>query len=185
MNSLSFDLQLIDKALIIFCIQIFLCRIADVSLGTIRTVLTVKGMSKRAAICGFFEVFIWFIIVREALNSGSGHILTAVFYAGGFATGTLIGGVLSRKLIKGSIEVQIITKTDDDVLEIYLRQAGFGVSVVEVNASEYSDKKKMLFVETENARFKELKKIVMEKSEGAFMTVKDTAYVQNGFFLKK
>lgn len=185
MGSLKFDFSLVDAEMLIFCIQIFCFRIADVSLGTIRTVFTVKGKSKKAAVFGFFEVLIWFIIVREALNSGTGHILTAIFYAGGFATGTLIGGALSKKFISGKAEVQIITRNSDDNLEKYIRKAGFGVTVVEVKPSDYSNKRYMLLVETENNRLKELRKIVMEKSEGAFITVKDTAYVQNGFFLKK
>ena len=185
MNSLILDFSLIDKAMIIFCIQIFCFRIADVSLATIRTVFTVKGKNGMAAVFGFFEVLIWFIVVREALSSGTGHIITAIFYAGGFAAGTLIGGVLSSKLINGKVEVQVITKTSDESLERAMRSAGFGVSAIEVKASDFSDKRYMLLAEVENKRLKELKKLVMSHSEGAFITVKETSFVQNGFFMRK
>ena len=185
MDSLIFDFSLIDKTMIIFGIQLFLFRILDVSLGTIRTVFTVRGKSSMAALCGFFEVLIWFIVVREALSSGGNHIITAVFYAGGFAAGTLIGGILSEKLVNGKIEVQIIVCENADILEKAIRDAGFGLSVVEVKASDFSDKKYMFFTEIESRRLKELKRLVMKTSESAFITVKETRYVQNGYFVKK
>ncbi|MBR0105361.1 MAG: DUF2179 domain-containing protein [Firmicutes bacterium] len=185
MDSLVFDFSLIDKALIVFCVQLFCFRIVDVSLATIRTVFTVKGKSGTAALCGFFEVLIWFIVVREALSSGGNHIITAVFYAGGFAAGTLIGGILSEKLINSKMEVQIIVCENAEALEKAIREAGFGLSVVEVKASDFSDKKYMFFTEVESKRLKELKKLVMKTSEKAFITVKETKYVQNGYFIKK
>ena len=185
MDSLVFDFSLIDKALIVFCVQLFCFRIVDVSLATIRTVFTVKGKSGTAAVCGFFEVLIWFIVVREALSSGGSHIITAVFYAGGFAAGTLIGGILSEKLINSKMEVQIIVCENAEALEKAIREAGFGLSVVEVKASDFSDKKYMFFTEVESKRLKELKKLVMKTSEKAFITVKETKYVQNGYFIKK
>ena len=42
--------------LLISCIKIFFCRIMDVSLGTVRTILTVKGKTLLSAVIGFAEV---------------------------------------------------------------------------------------------------------------------------------
>ena len=41
-------------ALFIFCL-----RLADVTLGTIRTVLVMRGVRFVAALVGFFEIIIW------------------------------------------------------------------------------------------------------------------------------
>ena len=93
------------------CIKIFLTRIIDVTLGTFRTILTVKDKVLVSSVIGFFEVLIWFLIAKEALETNS-SILIGVFYALGFASGTYIGGIISRKLIKGNLQVQIITKNN-------------------------------------------------------------------------
>ena len=82
------------------CIKIFVVRILDVSLGTCRTVMVVKGKTLYATIIGFIEVFIWFLIVREALNTDVESIWIAISYSLGFATGTYLGGIISKKLIK-------------------------------------------------------------------------------------
>ena len=85
--------------LILLCIKIFCARIADVSLGTIRTIFTVRGKNFFASLIGFIEICIWFTIVREALNTDSTSIWIMISYAGGYATGTFIGGRLSNRLL--------------------------------------------------------------------------------------
>ena len=89
---------------------------------------TVKGKTKEATIIGFFELLIWFLIVKEALNTTSNSIFIAISYAGGFASGTYIGSMLSNKYIKGNLSVQIITnKAYPDMVD-GLRKNGFAVS---------------------------------------------------------
>ena len=62
------------------CKKIFFVRIIDVSLGTIRTIMTVKNKRFIAAFIGFFEVLIWFLIVRKALDKNDSQILIALFF---------------------------------------------------------------------------------------------------------
>ena len=81
--------------MLLLCLKIFLVRIVDVTLGTTRTMFTVKGKRLIASLIGFFEVLIWFLIVREALQTEDKSILIAISYALGFATGTYIGGFIS------------------------------------------------------------------------------------------
>ena len=82
--------------LLLLCIKIFCVRIMDVSLGTMRMIVTVKGKAIIASLIGFVEVFIWFVIVKEALNTDSTSLWVAASYAGGYATGTFVGSMLSK-----------------------------------------------------------------------------------------
>ena len=66
--------------LLILCFKIFFVRIIEVSLGTFRTMETVKGKTKEATIIGFFELLVWFLIVKEALNTTSNSIFIAISY---------------------------------------------------------------------------------------------------------
>ena len=95
----------------LLCFKIFFARVLDVSLGTFRTLVTVKGNYKDASIIGFFEVLIWFLIVKEAINTDSSSILIGISYAFGFATGTYVGGIISAHFIKGNYTVQVIRAT--------------------------------------------------------------------------
>ena len=54
--------------MLVLCLTVFFGRIIDVSLGTIRTLFTVKGKRIIAATIGFIEATIWFLVVKEALK---------------------------------------------------------------------------------------------------------------------
>ena len=77
--------------MLIICLKIFLVRIVDVSLGTVRTIFMIKEKKVVAALIAFVEVFIWFVIVQEALSLLEKNMFVAVAYAGGFSVGTFIG----------------------------------------------------------------------------------------------
>lgn len=168
-----------DWALLWMCVYIFFCRIADVSLGTIRSVLTIKEKTIPAAVIGFFEVLIWFLVVREALTLDAG-LPAGIAYAAGFAAGTYLGGLLSKRFIKGNVVVQIVTDKNDETVTA-IRKAGYGVSVVNVNGSEYGDDKYMLFCDIDKSRLSELKKLAHEHDNDAFIMVQETKQVFNGF----
>ena len=160
------------------CIKIFLVRIIDVSLGTFRTIITVKGKSLYASLIGFIEVFIWFLIVREALNTDVESIWVAFSYSLGFATGTYIGSFLSKKFVESLLTIQIITEKYN--LINILRKNGYGVSVVNVNG--FNEKEKyMLIVGTKNKNLKPLRELTEKIDKNCFFMVTETKYVQNGY----
>lgn len=170
--------------LLILCIKVFFVRIIDVSMGTCRTLVTVKGKKGLASMIGFFEVFIWFVIVREALNTESTSLFIALSYAGGYATGTYLGSIISEKIIKGNFGVQVITSKKDDELIALLKGNGFGVSVIDVKSEKEQNEKYMLFIEINKVKFEELKKLIKKHDPNAFIVVNETKAVYNGYFSK-
>ena len=165
--------------MILLCLKIFFARILDVSLGTIRTIFTVKGKTLIASLIGFVEICIWFTVVREALNTDETSLWIMVSYAAGYATGTYIGGKLSGKIIKTNFSVQVITSNLK--LADLLREAGYAVSLINIQGQEETTDKYMLFIEIRNKNLEHLKEFIREKDEKAFIVVNETKYVQNGF----
>ncbi|MBQ5340991.1 MAG: DUF2179 domain-containing protein [Oscillospiraceae bacterium] len=169
------------KEVLILCLKIFFSRILDVSLGTLCTIFTVKGKSRTASLIGFVQIMIWFLAVRTAFNSSEGGLLLAIFYAGGYAVGTYVGGILANKLIKGTVTVQIVSSTKDDDLVNAIREAGFAISVVNVNPSQFGGEKYMIFAEVDTKRIDELRSLIYSIDSKAFITVQETKIVYNGF----
>ena len=167
--------------LLILCLKIFFVRILDVSLGTFRTIITVKGKSLYASLVGFIEVFIWFIIVKEALNTDETSIFIAIAYSLGFATGTYIGGLLSKKFIKGNLTVQVITDNAYPDLVNKLRDNGYAVTVIDVEGKDKTKEKYMLYIQITNKSLNHLQNLVKDIDKDAFIVVNETKYVQNGF----
>lgn len=162
------------------CLKIFLVRILDVSLGTVRTLFTVKGNKLVASLVGFIEVLVWFLIVKEALNTPESSILIAISYSLGFATGTYIGGMLSNVLINGNVTVQAFTNNLD--LEEELRNKGYAVSVIECKGYDEEISKHMLYININKKKERELRKNIHEFDKKAFVVVNETKYVENGYF---
>lgn len=166
--------------LFLLCLKIFCVRIIDVSLGTFRTIITVKGKAIYASLIGFIEIFVWFIIVREALNTDIDSIFIAISYSLGFATGTYIGSIISNKFIKSTFSFEIITSKKN--LADTLREEGYAVSVIDVKGKNENIDKYMLLLEINSTSLNELKTLIRKKDKNAFIIVTETKYVQNGHF---
>ena len=98
-------------SLIIIPLLIFVARIFDVTLGTIRIILVSRGVKIPAALLGFFEVLIWLIAigrVMQNLNNVSNYIA----YAGGFAMGNFVGIYIENKLAMGLLSIRVVTAKD-------------------------------------------------------------------------
>ena len=167
------------------CIKIFFSRIIDVTLGTLRTIVTVKDKVAAASIIGFFEVLIWFIIAREALEINQNSFLIGISYALGFAAGTYIGGIVSRILIKGTLSVQIITNKATQNWVENLRENGFAVSVIDINQKKGQPDKYMFFLEINKKDFDKLHRLIKKYDKDAFIVVNESKEVINGYFNHK
>ena len=167
-------------ALFLMCIKIFFARLIDVSLGTFRTINTVKGRDLIAALIGIVEITVWFLVVKEALNTTNNSIWIVVSYAFGFSVGTYIGGKISKIFIKSNLEVQVILSNKDDTIIEKIRKNGYGVTSIEVNGVK--DTKYMLYIQIRNNTLEKLKDIVRKLDKNAFIVVNETKYVENGYF---
>ncbi len=166
--------------MIYICFKIFLARIVDVSIGTIRTVLTVKGRTYLPTFLAFFEVFIWFIVAREALNTDINSLAIPIFYSLGYATGTLLGTLITNRFMKGYIGIQAITSSNNKSILSHLRTSGFGVSVVPLIKNINNKKKELLMIQVKNQELKEVTKIIRKHDSDAFVVISESKYVQNG-----
>ncbi len=166
--------------LLILCLKVFIVRIMDVSMGTIRTIVTVKGNRIMAALIGFFEALIWFIVVKEALTTNIKSIWIALSYSAGFALGTYIGTILSSRFIKGTTTFQVILSNKNENIINILRNKGYAVTVLDVKG--YKEDKYMLFIEVSNKRCNNLSNLIKAYDSKAFIVANETKYVINGYF---
>lgn len=128
-----FNSDLFD--LVILPLAIFLARIADVSLGTLRIIFVSKGMKRIAPLIGFIEVLIWIIAISKIMQNLDNWICY-IAYAGGFAAGTWIGLIIEEKLAIGHEMVRVITKRDHNELVSKLKDEGYGVTSVDAQGAD-------------------------------------------------
>lgn len=167
--------------LLLLCLKIFFARILDVSMGTIRTIYSVKGKTIISGLIAFVEVCIWFVIVREALNTELKSIWIMISYAGGYATGTILGTYISKRFINSLISVEVITSKASKNNIDYIRNEGFGVSVVNTSDNYKEDKKSILFITINSRYLEKLKRIINKIDTQAFIVINESKVVHNGY----
>lgn len=166
--------------IVFLCILIFCARVVDTSLATIRTVMVVKDRTILAFIFAFFEVFVWFMIVREALTSVENVWLLAMSYSFGYACGVIVGMYITDRFIVSNVSVNIVVKQKKEVVN-KLIEHNFAVSVSKIKGKDLISNKYMIFVATTSKRIDELKKIVTEIDNHAFIVVSENKSVLGGY----
>lgn len=106
---------------------IFLLRIVDVSLATVRMLLSVRGQKHVVPLIGFFEVLVWIFAVGNAIQHLD-SVLHLIGYAGGFASGTLVGLWIEEKMALGMATLRVMSQHGGVELAEALRERGFGVT---------------------------------------------------------
>ncbi|MBL1217383.1 MAG: DUF2179 domain-containing protein [Planctomycetes bacterium] len=123
---------------------IFIARVVDVSMGTVRTILLIRGRAAIAACIGFVEVLIWIVAAGQVLSRLDAWYL-AVAYAAGFGAGNLVGVWLESKLAIGIELVRVVSENAKVSLGQSLRALRY--SVIELQgAGEKGTPVEILFV---------------------------------------
>jgi uncharacterized protein YebE (UPF0316 family) len=157
---------------------IFLSRIVDVSLGTLRIILVSKGLRRLAPIIGFFEVLIWLIVINQIMQNVS-NVATYFGYAAGFAAGTYFGMFIEKRLSIGNVVVRVITQKDAGLLFEKLKEEKFGVTVIDATGTQ--GYVKILFMIVKKQRLEEAIKLVEQYNPNAFFTIENVQEVKSAF----
>lgn len=101
-----------DLHVLLTGLMVFVSRICDVSIGTVRTIVTVQGRSVVAFFLAVFEVSIWITVVSTVINQVNQMPVLVIFYSLGFAAGNVIGILVEKKLAFGMIILKVFTQHD-------------------------------------------------------------------------
>lgn len=137
MNSLADTLGLdpFTFQYLVLPILIFLARIMDVSINTVRIIYMLHSKKFLATFLGFFEALIWLLAISQIFQNLSSWP-TYLAYSGGFASGILVGMLIEEKLAIGRVVVRIITRKPADDLVRYFSEQNYRYSSVDAISDE-------------------------------------------------
>jgi uncharacterized protein YebE (UPF0316 family) len=147
---------------------IFLARITDVSINTIRIIYVLGGRRTTATLLGFFESFIWLMAIRQIFEHLDNWVCY-IAYPGGFAMGILVGMMIEERIAYGKVIVRIITRKDVSGLLAFLTTNNFRYTRVNSEGIDGAENLVFTVLPRENLEslLKEMKKLV----PSAFYTV--------------
>ena len=161
---------------------IFIARICDVSLGTMRIIFTSKGKRNIAPFLGFFEVLIWITAISRIMQNMDNY-LNYIAYAGGFATGNFVGMLIEERLAVGIQLVRVITHQKGEELVHILNEKGFGATIVEARGAR--EKVHLIYSIVQRNNLHNVVTIINNFDPKVFYSVEDVRATSEGVFPPK
>ncbi len=165
-------------ALLSIPILVFLARILDVSVGTLRIIFVSKGFKNYAALLGFFESLVWILAVSQVMKHMDNWVTYAAF-ALGFSVGNYVGMLIEERIAIGNQIIRIITRHDATELVGYLRENGYGVT--SVDAVGESGPVKLIFTVAKRRKLETIIAIIKCYNPNAFYTIEDVRFVKETY----
>jgi len=168
---------------VILPLLIFLARIGDVSMETIRVIYISKGIKYLAPFIAFFEIVIW-LLAMIAIMSDLANIANFLAYAFGFAMGTYVGLVIEEKLSIGMVIMRIITTNDStDEIVSFLEAENYGITSLDATGSRGNVK--MIITLVNRIDVPAITAHLQTTNPQAFFSIEDVRYVNQGVFKPK
>lgn len=167
-------------AWVILPLMIFIARICDVSMETIRVIYISKGIKFLAPIIAFFEIVIWLLAMEVVMNDLS-NVANFLAFAFGFAMGTYIGLVIEEKLSIGMVILRIITaeESDEEIIS-FMRSENYGITSLDASGSRGNVK--MILSLVNRVDVPRITEHIRATNPHAFFSIEDVRYVNEGVF---
>jgi uncharacterized protein YebE (UPF0316 family) len=177
MNFLSFLSS--STAVWVLPLFIFLARIIDVSMGTIRVIFIARGMKFLAPLLGFFEVLVWLLAIGQIMQNLT-NFVSYLAYAGGFSLGTFVGINIESRLSLGVVLFRIITQREASELIDWLKSEHYGVTVVPAEGAKGSVR--IIFTVIKRRDITTVARRIEQLNPSAFYSIEDVRFVSEGVF---
>ena len=153
--------------ILIGALIIFILRIADQTLATMRSLLLSKNKPIYSALIGLVESAIWIIAVSKVIKDIDDPILI-IAYASGFSIGTILGTYVDNLIGIGSVIVKVFTPIDSVNVADKLREVGYAVTVI--NGEGKEGVVRICWCVVPRKKVKKVLKIINHYNPAAFIT---------------
>lgn len=153
---------------------IFIARVGDVSINTLRIMFMMNGKRNIAPILGFFEALIWLLAIGQIFQNIN-NPMSYIAYAAGFGTGTYVGMYFEEKLALGRVLVRVITPAAQHDLMEFMKERNYRFT--NVGAEGRYGKVNLLFTVMKRESLTEFIAKVKSVDEKAFYTIESVKRV--------
>ena len=164
-------------------ILVFLAKLCEVSLATMRLVLVNRGEKLKGAMIGFVEVMIWAVLASNVLADLMKDPFKLIVYCLAFSCGNYLGVTLESKLAIGLAHIQVVVSIEKSaIIANALRERDFGVTAIVGEGKNGPVNILMIYVKRKSVP--EALNIINEFSPQAVITINDVRHRRNGYLIK-
>ncbi len=158
---------------------IFILRVGDMSLDTLRVLVVMRGRKGVAWALGFFQALIFVVAIGSVL-SDLDNPLNVLGYAAGFATGNVLGMLIEERLAIGHVQLSIVSPRLGNAIAERLREEGYAIT--EIPARGKDGMVTLLSASVLRKHVDKVHKLVNQVDSSAFVTAEDVRPVRRGFW---
>ncbi len=157
---------------------IFILRVINSGVGTVRLVVMARGRYWLTAVLGFLEALIFAYVTVHVVNDFS-NVIILIAYCLGFSVGTYVGMMVEARFVTSYVRVHIITREYGKEIAQTLRAMGHGVTEMAGTGSsgEVATMDSIVLRRDVN----EMLKAVYQIHSAAFVTLEEARSVQHGW----
>ena len=158
---------------------VFLMRLGDMSLDTLRLLFMMRGRKLLAALIGAIQATV-FILAVSAVLSGPLNFWTVLGYALGFSSGVVVGMFAEERLAIGYAMLRVYSTLCGQQIAAALRAAGYAATEIMARGKEG----KITVVNCVIARrdVSSVRAIIDGVDAAAFVTIDEARPLQHGYF---
>jgi uncharacterized protein YebE (UPF0316 family) len=166
-------------SLLLSALFIFVLRTIDVSLATVRMLMVFRGQKLWAWVLGFIQAVV-FVVAISAILTNISNWVNIVGFAGGFATGNVVGMLIEDRMAMGYTHFRIISSRQGPAIADRIREAGYAVT--EISGRGKDGTVTLLNCSVQRKRSHKIEEFVQEIDPEAFVTAEDVRPVRRGFW---
>lgn len=159
--------------------MIFILRVFDMTLDTMRVLVVMRGRKGAAWVLGFFQAAIFVMAISSVLKDLD-NLLNVLGYAGGFATGNVVGMLIEERMAIGHTQLSIVSSRFGPAIAERMRQDGYAIT--EIPARGRDGTVSLLTCSVLRKNVDRVHDIVKEVDASAFITAEDVRPVRRGLW---
>jgi len=158
---------------------IFLLRVTDMSLDTLRMLFVFRGRKSITWILGFLQSAIWVIAITSVLNNLD-NLLNIIAYAGGFATGNVVGMIIEERLAVGHAHLRVISSRMGSAIVEAIRNEGYAAT--EISGRGRDGTVTIINCSIKRSHISKIQNQISQIDQDAFITLEDIRPIHRGFW---
>lgn len=161
-------------------LTIFILKVIEISLDTLRIVLINRGQKELGTMVGFVVIILWVFVASSVLSTLSTDLLKGLAYALGYSAGIYLGIVIEQKIAIGYCSMEInVRKIAGDELITTLREHKFGVTIMQ--GEGFAHTRYILKLHVPRKRAEEAQNIAYNLVPDCVITINDIVTIKGGY----
>ncbi len=163
---------------VLLAVTIFLLRVLNYAVGTVRLVAIARDRRVVAAALAFLEALIFAVVIANVVNDLE-NFVNLMAYCLGAAVGSYVGMILDSRTVTSYMSVNVISMMQGHTIAIRLRELGHGVT--ETIGRGQSGEVTVLTSVVDKKDVPSMLEIVHAIDPRAFVTLGQAAAIEHGW----